>query len=492
MLQKQVFHATIAGDDQTNVLTPGHIYDIAKRRWLYFTIPFVLIVGIGSAIAMLLPATFLAQGKILVESPQIPSDLVQPTVAVLANERIQIIQQRISTRDNLLALAKKYHLTTDWQGRVAGTDLVDFIKSRIAVAPYSIDPVSTDTVQPRKKKQDTQAVAFTVGFTYENPDIATKVANELMTMILNEDIRGRTASATEATRFLTEEAKRLEAKINIIDAQIVSIAPETGKAATAAKTPLSAANLEESNNTTTLAKLKAELALKSATYSPEHPDIKSLKRKIAAFESGATPMDPAAAADTATSNGADATQKVQKDQTGKDSPTSAPSPASTAAAVGLDALKTQKANLHEELNDLSKKLAAARLGENLERGQYAERLQVLEQPTIPDLPVSPNRPKILAIAFAFAIAASGGLVVLAELLNPAIRRASDLYSVIDSHLIVAIPYIKTRGDTRRRKRKLMYTGAACFIFVASSIVVVVFMLPPLDVVVAKLFPGLAY
>ena len=34
-----------------------------------------------------------------------------------------------------------------------------------------------------------------------------------------------------------------------------------------------------------------------------------------------------------------------------------------------------------------------------------------------------------------------------------IRRSSDLFGIIDSRLIVAIPYITTRAEIRRRERK---------------------------------------
>ena len=51
------------------------------------------------------------------------------------------------------------------------------------------------------------------------PDVATKVANELMTLFLNEDARNRTNRAMETTRFLAREAQRLEAELAAIEAK---------------------------------------------------------------------------------------------------------------------------------------------------------------------------------------------------------------------------------------------------------------------------------
>jgi len=68
-------------------------------------------------------------------------------------------------------------------------------------------PASRSTSSPSMSAQDPRrdnqiAVAFSVGFDYEDPSTALQVANELVTLVLNEDIRARTASATETTKFL--------------------------------------------------------------------------------------------------------------------------------------------------------------------------------------------------------------------------------------------------------------------------------------------------
>ena len=62
---------------------------------------------------MLMPPTYLSEGKILVELQQIPVDLVRPTVTATASERIATIQQRVMTRENLLKIADKYDMYAD-------------------------------------------------------------------------------------------------------------------------------------------------------------------------------------------------------------------------------------------------------------------------------------------------------------------------------------------------------------------------------------------
>ena len=429
MLQRQVFQQSHGEGDSGLNLTPRYLYDVLKRRALYFAVPFLAILAAGSFITLVWPARYVAQGTILVQSQEIPSDLVRPTIAALANDRIQIIEQRVMTRDNLLAIAKKYQLTSGWLERVSGTEIVDFIRKRTLIKP------SEQKLESRKK----EAIAFTIGFEYERPDIATKVANEFVTMLLSEDVRSRTEFAAQTTRFLGQEVARLEGRLSSVDAQIAGIKKARGLG--------DSTDLDSSKQ---LGALKTELLIKSATFSNSHPEIQALKRKIAAME-----------------------------KTGSDAAGGA------SGAANLDTLETQKTSIVEELNKATQKLSAARLGENLEKGQHSERLEVIEQPTMPQKPVSPNRPKIFTAVVALALMAGGGMVFLVEMLNQSIRRSTDLFPLIDRQLIVSIPYIATHKELQGKKRKTKRTIGLVAGMAIAGIALLFFVLPPLDLLFDK-------
>ena len=83
--------------------------------------------------------------------------------------------------------------------------------------------------------------------------------------------------------------------------------------------------------------------------------------------------------------------------------------------------------MQKNLDAASAKLAAARLGENLEKDQQSEKLEIIEQPTVPQDPIKPNRLKVLAMAFAGrSFGAEQGWQFVVELLDKAIRRSSDI------------------------------------------------------------------
>ena len=202
-------------------MTPEYFYDVVKRRWLYFVIPFVLIFAVGAVITALLPATYVSEGKMLIESQEIPTDLVQPTVSTVADERVALLQQRIMVRDKLLAIADKYKLaelaTKDrflgrWRPQMSATDIVDMMRERTQISPVKNE-------MPARPGQR-QFIAFTVSFENERPEVARQVANELVTTILDEDVRARTNSALETTRFLERESQRLNTELNSLELKI--------------------------------------------------------------------------------------------------------------------------------------------------------------------------------------------------------------------------------------------------------------------------------
>jgi uncharacterized protein involved in exopolysaccharide biosynthesis len=394
----------IPTDIEEQPLDPLYFLGILKKRKFYGLFPFVGVFAIGFAAAMLWPPTFLSEGKILVESQQIPVDLVRPTVTATATERIATLQQRVMTRDNLLNIVDKYQLFTDQRDRLSRTELLDVMRANTV-----IKPVELDSLRPQNANF---TVAFTVGFMDRRPDVATSVANELLTLFLDLDARNRTNRATETTKFLAQEVEKLKVELAAIDARILQSYHQP----------------QETTRETTLPELmnlKAELAAKSAIYSDSHPDVKRLKAQIAALEKVTIPVTTQAATLNNSTN------------------------------TMLDPLLLQRLSVQQNLANTSEKLASAQRGENLERDQFSERLQIIEQATPPQKPIKPNRPKIIALAFVGALAAGFAGIWMIESIDKTIRSNYDLLAVANGQPIIAIPYIATKAELSKKKNRMV-------------------------------------
>ena len=103
----------------------SYYVEISKRRLPLMAAIAVLIFVIAAVVAVALPPLYQSKATILVESQQIPSDLVRSTVTGYAEERIEVLRQQVMTRDNLLDIINKYGLFKASGGQLSPTDLVD-------------------------------------------------------------------------------------------------------------------------------------------------------------------------------------------------------------------------------------------------------------------------------------------------------------------------------------------------------------------------------
>ena len=408
----------------------SHYTGILKRRILYFAIPFLLIVMLGFAVVSIQRPIYRAEGKILVQSPEIPSYLVHPTITEVANERVQVIQQRIMARDNLMAVVNKYNLFQHERDWMSGTELLDLIRSRMEIKPVDLDATTQVSGSP--------TIAFTLSFDYEVPAVAAGVANDFLTSILSEDANTRTTNAAETTKFLEREVKRLKDEHDAVVAQLAS-AKERPPDQDQTKSEEAKAQIKD------LADAEASLAQESSIYSDEYPAIKNLRKKIAALKHAiATTPQTASATDGAAS-----------------------------ADTNLLVLTRQEIDLSHSMEEANDKLSTARLGESMERGQQGERLQVIEQPSVPQKPVRPKKLKWFAAAFALAGMVGAAFVYGAEVLDGSIRSSRDLTRLVDRHLIVTIPYLSTPGEQRRKRRNIILLCTALVTVLGAAIAVAV-------------------
>ena len=66
-----------------------------RRRKMFFLIPAGLVFGCALAVALLWPPVYRATARVLIEEADVRSELVESTVAGLAEKRLKVIEQRV-------------------------------------------------------------------------------------------------------------------------------------------------------------------------------------------------------------------------------------------------------------------------------------------------------------------------------------------------------------------------------------------------------------
>jgi len=290
-----------------------------RKKQILATVGILLLIVL--AVAALWPSSYRSTATILIEQQEIPPDLVRSTISSYADERIQVISQQVMTRANLMQIIEKYNLYTSYRRTHTNEETLERLTKDI-----HLDIVKADVVDQRSGSKTTATIAFTLSYDGESPAGAQKIANELVSLYLNENLKNRRQKTAETSTFLAEEAAKLsdhiseiekklaafktknmgrlpelvqlnmqlrdrtDSELKEIDRQLLSLEDrriflESQLAQIKPNTPLMSASGDRIlDSGERLKALQAQYASLSGVYSPSHPDIVRMRREIDALQ----------------------------------------------------------------------------------------------------------------------------------------------------------------------------------------------------------------
>jgi succinoglycan biosynthesis transport protein ExoP len=494
--------------------------NVLRRRYLYLVIPAVVVFAAVCVVTFfVLSPVYEATAKILVQSQLIPTKLAASTVTASASERVKLIEQRLTTRDNLLEIARKFNLYPDQRNRASPSQIVDWIRD--ATQLKQMDESLADS--PRGGA----ALGFTLSFDYYDPVIASRVANELVSSILQQNIETREARAGETSKFFKEQVSKLEGKLGAMEVRIAEFKkaneaalPETlnDRRQRLAQLQKQIADIDQrlSLGTDPQTVLEAREQTKGLSSrlkaTKQRLDNTREQRKglIGLFNKGYVTktrmldVDNQIAGLQADIDILSGQLKVAQNKlalvggdpkllpkqraefarqaaTLKESILKTPDVEAT-----LSALNRDYQNLQAEYNSAKSKTTVAATGQQMEQDRQAERFEVIEQASVPDEPIKPDRSRILLAGFFGSIAAGVGMVILMEMLDKSIRSSMDLERALRIRPLITIPYLVTAAErTQKRRRMIRWLfSAACVVALALFLVHKFYL--PLDVLWVRL------
>jgi uncharacterized protein involved in exopolysaccharide biosynthesis len=195
-----------------------------KRRKKPALLAFSVVLTASLLYAVLVSPVYRSSSTILIEQQEIPQDLVRTTVTSYADQRIQMILQRVMTFAKLSELIKKYELYPDERKKEPLESIVEMMREDIGQKM-----ISAEVVDPRSGRPMEATIAFSLSYKSESAKTAQQVANELTTLFLSENIKNRKEMANEAEDFLSVEVSRLEQKSRALESTLAKFKEENLK-----------------------------------------------------------------------------------------------------------------------------------------------------------------------------------------------------------------------------------------------------------------------
>jgi uncharacterized protein involved in exopolysaccharide biosynthesis len=189
--------------------------DILRRRKYQLILPALVIFVAIVALVVRLPSIYRSSATILIEQQEIPQNLVRTTVTGYADQRIQLISQRIMTNANLSKIIKAYNLYPAQRKKNSLYTVVGKLRKDI-----NLEMVSADIMDLSSGRSREVTIAFTLSFDNQSPELAQKVVKEMVSLYLDENIKARAKAAKETSTFLTEEADKLSERVTDLEAKL--------------------------------------------------------------------------------------------------------------------------------------------------------------------------------------------------------------------------------------------------------------------------------
>lgn len=471
----------------------------------------------GAVWAIRAPSTYSTSARLLVENPQILES--RDTGGDSANEMLQVIEQQLLTRANLIDVANKLN--------VFGEDSTLSVDEKIGQMRSG--------TSIRRTGGRNEATMMLVSFTSQNPRIAASVVNEFTTLILGTNTRNRVGLAENRLAFFQQEVERLSQDLDQQNARILEFKRQNGEALPenlqyrqarqsllqerVARLESDIAMLgaqrtemvrlfEQTGNVPAdtgpqtpeqqqLAALRAELNSVLGIYAESSPRVRSLRNRIASAERAVEAQAVPADTDNSGNSLLDVnlsqidsrvnTLNSERTQANGELDALAASISATAAnAIALGALERDHLNIQARYNAAVASLDQARQVERVETSAQGQRISVIEAASVPSRPSGPNRKKIAMSGIGLGLGLAGAFFALMELLNSAIRRPAELRSRFQITPLAVIPFIEGRRERQRRHAVLLAAILAVVIVIPLGLWGLHTQYMPLDILAQKI------
>ena len=461
-----------------------------RRWWIALTATAVALATI--LVSLKLPNKYLSDATLMVVQQQISTRFVEPDSTRTAADVIQSMTRDILSRPRLAGIIDELGLYPDARKEYTTDQLAAQMQNNVAVEP--LDQVGRSDYG-----------AFKVSFTASNPRLAQAVTSRLASLFIAENLKNRGESASQTSSFLAEQLEmarrkmeQQEQRLQGFRMQNLSDLPEQQAASFARLTEmrinLQNATVElnraqqqrvslEAAIRGNLATLETEKTALLTRYTPRHAEVIRKEQETAQWQDLLDHWRSAAHVVTNTTSPAIVSLKSQIDSNSEDIEKLTRQQQSLNVQIeqfqsrvsvmpireqqlgeiqrDYDVYKTDYANLQS-------KVAQSQMTTALEGRQQGQQFRITDPPTLPTVPVSPQRVKICLGGLAAGLFLGLALAFFIDAKDQCFHLEKDISRTFPVPLVIGVPLLLTPSEARR----LTWQNGMAWLAVSAMAVVV--------------------
>ena len=480
-------------------LRMSEVKRVGRKYWWAVVLTVLGGVLIALGLTAVLPKRYLSETIVLIEQPTVSSDIVKPVVTEAMYQRLASMQQEILSRSRLQPIIEKFGLYPKERTATNIEDLVVLLQSAITVTP--LDPMAGTNAA---KTQQTTFPGFTVGVTYDDPQIAQRICSEITTMFMEQNAKDLDDKSNSTTQFVSQQLVEAKRRLDDQDAKLadfkqhnigslpeqeqtnLSLLAGMNSQLEALSQALSRAQQDKAFNesllSTQLANLASQasgnpeslehqlaalqdlLATLQSRYTPEHPDVIKTKSQIEEIKKQmAEPPDPNNTPTARISKNEppqiqQLRARMRQDDLNIEELTKRQAQLQNHINVLQGRLQTSPAveQQYKELtrnhqtaldfyNDLMKKHDQSSMAQDLNHQQEGEHFTVLDPPSLPLTPSFPKKLNFAGGGFGLGLALGVGILYLLAALDKTMHNEQDVEVCLKLPVLAAVPTLDRLG-----------------------------------------------
>jgi uncharacterized protein involved in exopolysaccharide biosynthesis len=188
---------------------------VFKRRKWQCIVPAIGAMVICTMFALFLPSVYRSSALVLIETQDIPEDLVQSTITGLIEERLQGLNRTVLSRSRLLEIIEQFNLYSNERQRLTMSEIIDSMRNDI-----NVEMVTTEVHDAAQARSGVATYAFTLSYDGKEPEKVLQVANRLVSLYLEANIKNREGQTRSAYQYLEGRLDDLGTQISEVERRI--------------------------------------------------------------------------------------------------------------------------------------------------------------------------------------------------------------------------------------------------------------------------------